>query len=79
MYGNYVREATNEEVTTYKKIETIFNEDFDNERFERIIEAVGDYLLTWGIERRRNYSRVYGYAKRLGVTVEELVTWYCID
>ena len=79
MYENYIREATTEEVATYKKIEAIFDENFDDELFECIIEAVGDFLLTNSVEHRRNYNRVYGYAKRLGVTVKELVTWYCID
>lgn len=78
MYGNYTREATNKEVADYKTIEAL-TENFDSDEFEKFIETIGDYVFSYGTERKKNYNRVYRLAKKYNTTVLMLENWYCID
>ena len=79
MTNELTRPATEKEIADYLAVNDIMKE-VDDDRADRIIEAIGDYAFAWKPEdKRRAYSRVYGYAKRLGATVEMLTNWYFID
>jgi len=77
--GYGVRKATVEEVKIYEAVESKLDE-VDHERWERVTEATGDYVFAYDpVERKMAYGRLYGIAKRLGFTVQQMVTWYCVD
>ena len=78
MYGNYTREATKEEVKNYKIIEAL-TDNFNSEEFENFTNIIGDYVFSYGAERKSNYNRVYRLAKKYNTTVSMLENWYCID
>jgi hypothetical protein len=74
-----VRYATEAEVKNYNLIERLLNtksEDFTT----RCIDAIGNYVTAYiPAEVHRAYNKAYYYAKKLGVTVPMLASWYFID
>ena len=72
MFG---RVATKEEVKNARYIDSIIDVD----EVADACEIIGDYICSYGVERKRNYGKVYRYGKRLGVTVSQLVDWYTTD
>ena len=71
----YARIATEEEVRNATYIDSII----DIDEVANACEIIGDYLCSYGTERKRNYNKVYRYGKKLGVTVSQLVDWYTTD
>ena len=72
MFG---RIATKEEVKNARYIDSIIDVD----EITDACEIIGDYVCSYGTDRKRNYNRVYRYGKKLGVTVAQLVDWYTTD
>ena len=72
MFG---RIATKEEVRNARYIDSII----DIDEVVSACEIVGNYICSYGADRKRNYSKVYRYGKKLGVTVSQLVDWYTTD
>ena len=71
------RIATEKEIAIYNAVEKALEDD---ERWEKVVEATGDYVCAYEPhERKRAYRRLYSIAKRLGFTVEQMEIWYCID
>lgn len=73
----YTREATDEEMRIYNKVNEI-TEQMDDEEFEQFLETVSERVFDWEHDKKV-YNRAYRAAKKLGLTVVEVETWYCID
>ncbi len=74
-----VRYATLEEVAVFKKVDAILNK-VDDDRFDDIVVALSNYMFEYRPQNtRKYYQRVYRMAKKLGITTNELVTWYCME
>lgn len=71
----YTREATAEEIRDYELIEKL-TARFDDDEFSEIVDMLGEYFLSYGEARKAAYSKVYRFAKKLGVTVKVLDNWY---
>ena len=71
----YTREATIEEINDYELVEKL-TADIEDDEFSDICEMLSDYFLSYGEARRAAYSKVYRFAKRLGITVKTLDNWY---
>lgn len=71
--------VTDEEIIKqWHKVNNILS-SLDDDTFQDYIEIIGDYQFAYSIERKRAYSRVYRIAKKLGLTVSDLVLWDCIE
>lgn len=72
--------VTNEEtIAKWHKVNDILS-NLDDNTFQDYIEIIGDYQWAYETaERKRTYNRVYRIAKKLGVTVNDLVLWDCIE
>ena len=81
--SKWIRPITEEEAKTYARVSELFDiyeQKHGEEAIDRAIETIGDLVFAiYPYERKRAYDRVYRLAKRMGATVEELKTWYCID
>lgn len=71
----FTREATAEEISDYELVEKLTAE-MDDEEFSEVLDMLSDYFLSYGEARRAAYSKVYRFAKRLGITVKTLDNWY---
>ena len=71
----FTRVATEEEVKNARYIDSII----DIDEVSYACEIIGDYIYSYGAERKRTYNRAYRYGKKLGVTVSQLVDWYTTD
>ena len=69
------RKATAEEIAIYEKIEAQLTE----ENFEQVTEEVGDFVFSYGKERKEAYNKLRKWAKRFEVTIPQLETWYCVE
>lgn len=71
------RTATVNEVATYNKVENLLTTD---ELFEKALEIVSDKVFNYNASLTKlYYNRVYRFAKSLGLTVQEMETWYFIE
>lgn len=77
MYSELIREATNEEMEIFNRVEAVTKE-MDDDEYERFYETIGDRVFDWKREKAI-YQRVYRLGKKYGFTVDELETWYCMD
>lgn len=76
---NFTREATTEEIAVYEIVNKYMMEITDEE-YEAALEKIADYVYEWQTEERKKfYNRLRGLAKKIGVSVKDLETWYCID
>jgi len=76
---NFTREATAEEIAVYEIVNKYMLEISDEE-WQENLEKIGDYVYEWQTaERKKFYNRLRGLAKKIGVSVKDLETWYCID
>jgi hypothetical protein len=76
---NFTREATTEEIAVYEIVNKYMMEISDEE-YETALEKIADYVYEWQTaERKKFYNRLRGLAKKIGVSVKDLETWYCID
>lgn len=80
MYNNLIREATNEEMAIFNRVEAVLD-TLTEEQEAHFIETVGDRVFRTFDKAtdKAIYNRVYRLGKKYGFTVEELETWYCID
>ena len=69
------RYATTEEIRNAEFVDA----KISDEELPEVCEMVGNYYCAWGAERKKEYSKVYRYAKKIGVTVPQLVDWYFVD
>ena len=74
MYNNYVREATEEEMAIYNKVENAFGDDKIEEFFDLICEEELDDLL----KNRVRGEEAKAIMKAKGLTAKEVCTWYFI-
>ncbi len=65
-------------ISRWHKVNNILS-SLDDDIFQDYIEIIGDYQFAYGAERKRAYNRVYRIAKKLGITVNDLVLWDCIE
>lgn len=71
--------VTDEEIIKqWHKVNNILS-SLDDDTFQDYIEIIGDYQFAYSIERKRAYNRVYRIAKKLGLTVSDLILWDCIE
>lgn len=75
-----IREATAEEMKAYFKVEEYMN-TLTKEQEDWLIGRIGDFVFSYGLERRTNYTRLFRYIKNnnLDITVLDFENWYCID
>ena len=80
MYNDLIREATNEEMAIFNRVEAVLN-TLTEEEEAHFIETVGDRVFRTFDKAtdKAIYNRVYRLGKKYGFTVDELETWYCID
>lgn len=74
-----IRNATEEEVATYYKVESLITDEIFDDALEiaSLIPCIN--YCEDKKEEKRNYNRAYRLAKKLGITVNDLVTWYCTE
>lgn len=76
---NYIRTATEAEVITYETVE-IAIKDYTDEEFAEFIDKVADFALAWkSADRKAAYNKLRSVARKLGVKVLDLETWYFIE
>lgn len=71
MYNNFIREANGEEIATYNKVEDLMTD----EMFDLIQEEDLDDLL----KNRIVNPEILEWVETVGLTVEDICTWYFID
>ena len=71
----FTREATAEEIRDYELIEKL-TANMDDEEFAEVLDMLGECFINYGEARKAAYSKVYRFAKKLGVTVKALDNWY---
>lgn len=70
------RTATADEVATYNKVENLLTDEL----FEKALEIVSDKVFNRDASlTKMYYNRVYRFAKSLGLTVQEMETWYFVE
>lgn len=75
------RPATAEEIKDYMTIENLLADCTDEEWdkvFDMTAEAFWTALKTEK-ERKRDYNRLYRYAKKHELTVKTFINWYLVD
>ena len=69
------REATEEEIREYEQMEKPTGNRGDEE-FAEVLDMFDNYFFSHGEARKAAYSKVYHFAKKLGVTVKTIDNWY---
>ena len=73
------RLATKEEIRIYRKVNAFLDTLTDNE-YSEMVEKISVYVFEYRKnERRKAYNRLYRTAVKIGVTVSDLGTWFCMD
>lgn len=73
------RQATIEEIRIYKMVQSYMDNLTDDDYF-RICNLISDYVFEYKKEQRRKaYQALYRTARKVGVYVEDLATWYSMD
>lgn len=75
MYENYVREATEEEMAVYEKVENAFDDEAMEDFFDLIADEDMDDLL----DNKIVSPVALAIINEKGLTVEEVCTWYFIS
>ena len=68
-----VRKATEEEIAIYCKLEEL-TKDLEEEDYVDLLDYIGNYVCA-----KKNFKEVEEWANKLGVTIEELLTWWYCD
>ena len=68
-----VRKATEEETAIYYKLEEL-TKDIEEEDYVDLLDYISLYVCEY-----KNFKEVEEWAKKLGVTVEELLIWWYCD
>ena len=71
------REATTEEIKVYNKVNEIVNA-MEDEEFDQFVEIISERVFDWENDKKV-YNRAYRTAKKYGLTLNEAITWYCMD
>ena len=74
---NFVRTATAAEIETFEKVDAIML-TLDDDKADAIVEEIGDYVFAM-TDREAAYQRVCRIGEELGLTAEELTTWYACE
>lgn len=74
---NFVRTATATEVETFEKVDAILLA-MDDDKAEAIIDVISDYVFAI-TDREAAYEQVRRAGEELGLTVEELTTWFSCE
>jgi hypothetical protein len=74
---NFVRTATAAEIETFEKVEAILLA-MDDDKAEAIIDVISDYVFSI-TDREAAYKQVRRAGEELGLTVEELTTWFACE
>ena len=69
-----VRKATEEEAAIFYKLEEL-TKDIEEEDYVDLLDYIGNYVC----EKKKNFKEVEEWANKLGVTIEELLTWWYCD
>lgn len=78
-YSEFVRSATAEEIAIYEKVEAILD-TLSDDAVDALIEAIGDYAFSIGSTKRKELRETLAQSTTgLGVSVEELETWYWVE
>lgn len=78
-YSEFVRSATAEEIAIYEKVEAILDTLSDDE-VDALIDVIGDYAFSIGSAKRKELREALVQSTTgLGVSVEELETWYWVE
>lgn len=78
-YSEFVRSATAEEIAIYEKVEAILD-TLSDDAVDALIEAIGDYAFSVGSPKKKELRESLARsAAELGVSVDELETWYWVD
>lgn len=73
------RPATVEEIRIYHIVNDYAN-TLSDEEYSRFSYRISNYVFEYRkIERRKAYQNLYRLARKIGVLVSDLETWYCID
>ena len=75
MYNNYIREATEEEMVIYNKVENAFGDD----EIEEFFNAVADEEISDLLKNKIRNANTVATIKAKGLTVAEVCTWYFIS
>jgi hypothetical protein len=66
-------------IKQWHKVNDILS-SLDDDTFQDYIEMIGNYVWECDTaERKRAYNKLYRVAKKLGITVNDLVLWDCIE
>ncbi len=79
LYSDLVRSATAEEIAIYEKVDAVLDA-LPTDAVDALIETIGDYA--WSLnpaEKKKLRESLARSAAELGVSVDELETWYWID
>ena len=69
--------TTKEEIKVYNKVDEIVNA-MEDEEFDQFIEIISDKMFDWENDKKVN-DRAYKVAKKYGLTLDEVTTWYSMD
>lgn len=73
------RLATMDEIRIYNIVNPYMERLTDDEYF-RLCNLISDYVFEYKKnERRKAYQALYPTARKIGVYVSDLETWYCMD
>ena len=73
------RPATVDEIRTYHIVNE-YAETLNETEYSAFLDKVSLYAWAWNSdERRKAYNALRSTAKRIGVTVADLGTWYCVE
>ena len=79
LYSDLIRSATAEEIAIYEKVDAALDV-LSDEAVDALIEAIGDYAFSSNpAEEKKLRESLAHSAAELGVSVDELVTWYWVD
>ena len=79
LYSDLIRSATAEEIAIHEKVETALDA-LSDEAVDALIEVIGDYVFSSNpAEEKKLRESLARSTAELGVSVDELVTWYWVD
>ena len=79
LYSDLVSSATAEEIAIYEKVETALDA-LPTDVIDALIEVIGDYVFSSNpAEEKKLRESLARSAAELGVSVDELETWYWVE
>ena len=71
------RECTNKEIEIYNKVEKVVK-TMTNDEFTTFIDVISKRVFDY-TANKSIYNKAYRMAKKYGLVLNEVETWYCID